>query len=380
MLGWTSFQERKTALRAVLDLAAGCYPRFLFGGSLRDILPVFHFHDVTPEHLEPYFVYLRENGYQTVTSEAVAAFVRSGRHPGPRSVVLTFDDAWASLWTVAAPLLKRYGLTAIAYASPQRIPDAARPRPTFLEAGYQAIPREAYEFCNWPELVALQSSGLVDVQAHGYSHAMIFCSSRVIGFVTPHYRPHLHLRPCLNTPQPYRYATPEDLGCPLYHQRSRLSDARRYFEPPAARERCLELVRSAGGADFFRNPDWERKLRAIVADAEGRFETDTEQTHAILEELTRARDELNARLGGATVRHMCFPFYVAGKVAESLLGKAGYVTAFADRLFGLRAVRVGDNPYRLMRLKHDYIFCLPGHGRRYFWRIVTTSRHPRQPT
>jgi hypothetical protein len=38
--------------------------------------------------------------------------------------------------------------------------------------------------------------------------------------------------------------------------------------------------------------------------------------------------------------------------------------AFGDRLFGLRAVKAGGNPYRLMRLKHEFIFCLPGSARR----------------
>src|SRR6266850_1574892 len=47
------FRERGGALRGVVDLATGCYPSFLFGGSLGGALPVFHFHDVTREWLEP---------------------------------------------------------------------------------------------------------------------------------------------------------------------------------------------------------------------------------------------------------------------------------------------------------------------------------------
>ena len=41
------FGERGGTARGLLDLATGCYPAFLFGGGLGDLLPVFHFHDVT---------------------------------------------------------------------------------------------------------------------------------------------------------------------------------------------------------------------------------------------------------------------------------------------------------------------------------------------
>ena len=46
-------QERKSPIRGVLDLVTGRYPSFLFGGGLGSWLPVFHFHGVHPDSLEP---------------------------------------------------------------------------------------------------------------------------------------------------------------------------------------------------------------------------------------------------------------------------------------------------------------------------------------
>ena len=46
------FEERGGKLRGVVDLAAGRYPSFLLGGPVGDLLPVFHFHDVTRADLE----------------------------------------------------------------------------------------------------------------------------------------------------------------------------------------------------------------------------------------------------------------------------------------------------------------------------------------
>jgi hypothetical protein len=115
------FAERGGALRGLLDLATGCYPAFLFGGSPGDALPVFHIHQVTAGWLEPRLEYLVDNGYRTITSDEIARLVIDRVHPGPRSVALTFDDAWASVWTVAMPLLRRFGLRAILFAIPARV-------------------------------------------------------------------------------------------------------------------------------------------------------------------------------------------------------------------------------------------------------------------
>ena len=72
------FKERGGALRGLLDLATGCYPAFLFGGSCKAALPVFHFHDVTEAWLEPRLQYLAENRYRSVTCDEIARLVIDG--------------------------------------------------------------------------------------------------------------------------------------------------------------------------------------------------------------------------------------------------------------------------------------------------------------
>ncbi len=183
------FAERGGRLRGLIDLATGRYPAFLFGGPLGSLVPVFHLHEVTQAWIEPRLRYLADNGYRTATADEIAHYV-TGRGPlGPRRVALTFDDARASLWTVAAPLLRKYGLTAIAFAIPARITDAAAVRPTIADGVDRAEAADDSDtpFVTWPEVQALQASGIIDVQAHTFSHAAIFCSDRTVGFVTPDY-------------------------------------------------------------------------------------------------------------------------------------------------------------------------------------------------
>lgn len=368
---WT---ERKTPWRGALDLATGAYPLFVFGGPVGHALPVFHFHEVTPSHLEPYLRYLDENGYRTVTADAVSSWVRGGMHPGPRSVVLCFDDAWASVWTVAAPLLRKYAFQGVTFAIPGRVKDAAAVRPTIDDpAGAPAgVDASDVPFATWPELRALQDSGVVDVQAHTFAHAVVACAAEIEGFVAPGYAPHIHMRPGLSGPPEARFLGPDDLGAPLHPVRSRMSDALRY-DDAAAREACMTRVREQGGAAFFQRQGWESELRALAAAHPGRTETEEEREAAILEDLDECREVLNAKLRTRGVRHLCFPWAIAGRVAERCAERAGYDTAYADAVVGLHAVRAGGNPYRLMRLKHKFIYALPGAGRRTFVQLFRSS-------
>lgn len=362
------FAERGGRLRGLLDLACGRYPRFVLGGGLGGTLPVFHFHEVTRAGLEPYLRYLTDNGYNTVTSEEITRFAASGTSPGPRSVALCFDDAWASLWTVAHPLLAQYGQHAITYAIPMRIDPSESTRPTLETdpAVAESADRSDRPFAGWGELKAMSASGVVDVQSHTYSHSRIFCSPQIVGFVTPQFLDSTMLarpRGDGDGEEPSFLGT-EQLGAPVHVNRSRMSDGRRFFPDPAARERCVEHVRREGEAAFFARPDWRDELTRLAGAPAGRHEDPAAQEAAILDELVRAREVLERRLGPHAVRHICFPWGVTGRVAGGCLARAGYDSAFADRMFGFRGVRAGDDPHRLMRLPHRYILRLPGRSRR----------------
>jgi hypothetical protein len=368
------FAERGGRLRGALDLATGTYPAFLFGGAVGDQLPVFHIHEVTPDTLDPLLRHVAENGYHAVVADEIAHFVRTGRMPAPKSVALTFDDARASLWTVAAPLLRRYGLRAITFAIPARISDAAAARPTLDEGATTPGSEDDSDtpFATWPELKALHASGVVDVQSHTLTHASIFCSSRPIDIVTPAFRSeHILDWPLVGDgPAGPVFLDPSSLGAPLYLRRSRMSDARQFLVDQGVVERMVSHVADNGGDCFFQRPRWREELQALLPDAQGRFESDDERARAIERELTEAREMLEGRLGRGTVRHVALPWGVSCESTRRAIEKAGYETAFAERIFHPKRVRKGDDPYWLMRLNGKFIRCLPGSGRKRFFSTV----------
>lgn len=349
------FAERGGALRGLLDVATGCYPAFLFGGSIGPQIPVFHFHDEPRAWLEPRLRYLADNGYRTITCDEIARFVVHGVSPGPRAVGLTFDDAWASLWSEAFPLLQQLGLRATVFAIPGRVEDPDG------------------KFVTWPQLSAMQSSGVVDVQSHTDWHVMMFSSPTPTGFVTPEYATESILNRPLMSPTTEgspRFLEAEALGAPLFVRRSRMSDALRYLPDGRAEERCRNVVATGGGVAFFSRPDWMATLKAVATDSGGRYESDAERATAIREELVRGREGLNTRLGVRSVTHVALPWGIAGTFTASLLAATGHETAFAERPLHRRAVRAGDDPFQLMRLNGKFVTCLPGRQRQWFFTTV----------
>jgi hypothetical protein len=352
------FRERGGAARGLVDLATGCYPSFLFGGSLAAALPVFHFHDVTREWLEPRLQHLVDNGYRTVTCDAIARFVIDGTSPGPRTVGLTFDDAWASSWTVATPLLKQYGVKAVLFAIPGRLRDSGADQP----------------FVTWSQLREMHASGVWDIQSHTRTHAMIFTGAEAIGFVTPDYvREPLLSRPLATIDGRATFLPPEALGTPLYLRRSRMTDGRRYLSDERVGARCREHVARSGGARFFDRPAWRQELEAIAADRStdvDAFESDAAHADAIRTELAEGRALLNEQLGSTTVRHIALPWGIAGETTRRALAATGHEIAFTERPLRSRVVRAGDDRYELMRLNGKFLTCVPGRGRKWFFSTV----------
>ncbi|MBI3020067.1 MAG: polysaccharide deacetylase family protein [Parcubacteria group bacterium] len=73
-------------------------------------------YDITPELFEKHLIYLRDNGYTTVTLDELAGFIeRKTTAPVAKPVILSFDDGWENQYRFAFPLLKKYGMTATFY-------------------------------------------------------------------------------------------------------------------------------------------------------------------------------------------------------------------------------------------------------------------------
>jgi len=78
-------------------------------------VPVFHYHVIEAATIEADLDFLSRNGYSTIGADALLGHI-SGRASAPRgSVVLSFDDGPLNLYNVVFPILRSYGMKAVAF-------------------------------------------------------------------------------------------------------------------------------------------------------------------------------------------------------------------------------------------------------------------------
>jgi len=139
-------------------------------------VPAFCYHTVNDALLRADLTFLRDNGYVTIDADALLAHMRGQQPAPPRAVVLTFDDGSANLFEVTYPLLREFGMCAVAFVAP------AFHRDTIEAYGDCGVPR-ADRPCTWEQLRQMQRAGVIDVQSHTFEHRYLPRWPRALGLL-----------------------------------------------------------------------------------------------------------------------------------------------------------------------------------------------------
>lgn len=108
--------------------------------------------NLTPQRLETQIKWIKDNGFTVVPLKEVVEYLQGKRASlPPKSVVITADDGWQSVYTYMVPLAKKYNIPITLFIYPETI-----------SVGKNAM--------TWDELKELQQTGLFDIQGHTYSH------------------------------------------------------------------------------------------------------------------------------------------------------------------------------------------------------------------
>ena len=355
------------------DLLLGRYPAFVTGGPLsQGEIPVFVFHGAEPEAFGRKLRHLADNGYETLAVDDYVAVLRGERPAPPKAVLLTFDDGRGSVWSVAAPILRRHAMRAVVFLVPGRIgsrpglgptidgADASPPGPAILrETGEAAL-------MSWEEIEALARGGAFEFQSHTHSHARVHTAPILAGFATPRSRQGYDAfdQPLVRAKGRDLLGEDVPLGTPLLRSAPRTAESLRFFEDEALRRACIDTVAEGGGEGFFRRSDWEARLRRLLRGERlrGRIETPDERALAIGLELTESKRVIEQHTD-RPVTHLCYPWHAAGPTARRLAVEAGYRTAFCGKVEGAPISLPGGDPGAIARLGEDYVELLPGKGR-----------------
>lgn len=370
------YQQKKHLLEPLL---LGRGPRFVYHpdpGPLEGEIPVFTFHFALPDWFEADCAHLARNGYRTVSSTEFEDLL-PGRAPGVKNTVLvTFDDGLKQVWTVAYPLLKKYGLRATCFLIPGCIPpDDRRVRPTLedvwagraSEAEVVAIRPHEAGLATWEEIRLMQASGVVDFQSHTMYHSLVYTSPEVHDFIHPGYDCHFYGN--IQVPLYRRNGLDQTsrtplLGLPMFRGAPRMQVAARYIEDESATMRCVEAVAREGAEQFFRRRDWRRRLGRLVGaqSPSGRFESAEERDAALVQELRDSRLAIEQRLGNR-VTQLCFPWYAAADHALLAARQAGFRVTYFGQLPGRGPNPLGQSLWAVPRVEDVYVRRLPGSGR-----------------
>lgn len=365
------------AMPEFLALLRRDLPHFVYRPDpITNEIPVFSFHEVTSSMLEALLGHMSRNGYVTVGMDDLLDHLSGSVEPRPNRVVLTFDDGLSSAWTVATPLLKRYGMRATLYIAPAMLTESAGRRLTIDggmtdEAAAAEDGRLENYLITWDELDGMLESGVWDIQSHTMSHARIWTSDRPSQFVCPETfdEPHYVRRWKFLTEEGERTITVADMpfGAPIYANAPRMTNAARFIPDPDEGPALARFVSGSGGEEFFAGKDWKGILEKQLAENRrshpGRWETDAERYNSLETELATSRQAIESRTG-KEVRHLLFPWEKGSDEAIRAARSAGFRSACWGTLRKRRSNYAGDDPFRIPRVSWKFIPLLPGEGRR----------------
>lgn len=113
---------------------------------------------LTVEQFEKDLIFLKEKGYQTVTTQQLLEFSHGKSNLPSKPIMLTFDDGCETVYEYALPLLEKYGFTAVSFVIGS------------VADHYSEIDDHNlnYSNLNWAQIKALCEGNIIDIQSHSY--------------------------------------------------------------------------------------------------------------------------------------------------------------------------------------------------------------------
>lgn len=113
---------------------------------------------VTPQQFEKDMLYLKENGYETISIKQLLDYVYNGGSLPEKPVIVTFDDGNESFYEYIYPMLKKYDLKAV-------LSVVGSFTDTYSENEDHNVD---YSYLTWKEINEMSDSGYVEIGNHTY--------------------------------------------------------------------------------------------------------------------------------------------------------------------------------------------------------------------
>jgi len=364
------YGQLKQMSKEARNLVRAEYPSFVFDSNPKEIdfIPIFAYHRVNPTEFESDLCFLQSNGYRTVTGEEYIGWLNGESGSWKGSVLLTFDDGMSSVYTHGLPLLEKYGMHAMVFlVSGYMMEDAEERKGSIRDELWNPL-------LSWKEVDEMQCSGFFSFGSHTSFHHPSFASNDLIDFGNPKYSSMVIDIPVeKGTEGEIREeGTREFWGRPIYRH-NHLMHGKHLYSNEIARKSCMEYVQEAGGLSFFERPTWKRELTEVATrfQRDGRMLEPSEISDLILADLVNSKKTIEKRIG-CEIHHLCYPYGAGSDLSMRRSKEAGFETNVWQTLPYRSRNCIGGDPFRLVRLKKDFLRRLPGKGRR---RLLDTYLH-----
>jgi len=276
---------------------------------------------ITPANFEQQIRYLAESGYKSLHLDEFFENMKKWDIP-EKMVLITFDDGYADNFIYAYPILKKYNMKATIFPVTAFIKDKADRKNFKATPDYELLVKCVYakggmdDSMTWEEMKQMEKSGLIDIQAHCHTHAAYFEKDKVLGFYDGALNPK------------FAWSTDGDLrlGLPVYFSGPSLC-IRRYFDDKHLRGKLFDYVSSHGGKEFLARPGSRELLFNIInhhGRLKGRFETEAESDHRIMDELNVTKKLIEQKLN-KKVDYICWPWGSVDKPLIERAKRAGFI-------------------------------------------------------
>src|SRR3954464_13718004 len=133
--------------------------------------------NVAPGHFAAHMAALARSA-EVVPLQALPGLLDAPSAPARPRVCVTFDDGFASVYTEALPILRRYGIPATAFIVTGYLGgDRPMPFDRWSNRNRLRTPRAARRSMSWREVEECAASGLIEIGGHSHQHRDGRCCS-----------------------------------------------------------------------------------------------------------------------------------------------------------------------------------------------------------
>ena len=356
------------------------YPKFVYFNINYNKTPVFVYHTIEPELFEFHLLYLKKNGYKTLTIHEYSEELNSKKSGYNKSVLLTIDDARSSVWRYAFPLLKKHEMNATVFVIPGVTVESDKCRLNLFDAWKGDSSLEEIRnvdvndntLCTWQEISDMYKSGFVNIESHTLFHTEIFKSLKIVDFTAPDkkFMPYnFYGSPYLSSSAIGKTLNPDEYnGLPLFESEPLMLAGSRLNISSEFITRCKEIYNSKGHSDNT----WKIEIRNLAADSKNQkkyFDFASNSKKEVTEDLANAREIIQNKLDKNAGNHLCLPWTIGNYETIKIVKELGIKSCFWGVLPLKKNNKFNDDPFFISRIKNDFIFRLPGKSRKSLFSI-----------